>query len=411
MVYLAQAGLWSNLNFVTISLLGLLLSIAFANFVPKETFGTYQYLLTLSALISAITLAGMNTAVAQSVSRGFEGDLRASVRIQLLWSSVPTMLGLVGGLYYYIQGNSALALGLSVVSLLSPLVSVFNTYTAYLNGKQDFRRVSLYATSISLVYYVAIFLCVLWWKDAIALIFVNLLTNALATTFFYFRTLKIYKPSKETDPHTIPYGIDLSFMNTIGTIALQLDSMLVFHFFGPIELAIYSFASAFPERVGGMFKFVGTAALPKFAVKTPREVRKTILIKTIRAAVAGSIVAALYILFSPTLFHFIFPEYLEAIPYTQLYAGIIITTAASIPITALYALRLRKKLYILNVVNLGTLIGLQISLLFVYGIAGVLLARIISSTIGILLALLLLIKWKDPLEDIASNEAGLIHKR
>ncbi|MGH7174938.1 MAG: hypothetical protein ACREGR_01095, partial [Minisyncoccia bacterium] len=75
MVYLAGAGFWSNLNFVIVSVFALLLSIAFANFLPKDVFGLYQYLLSLSALLTAITLASMNFAVSQSVARGFEGDL------------------------------------------------------------------------------------------------------------------------------------------------------------------------------------------------------------------------------------------------------------------------------------------------------------------------------------------------
>ena len=92
MVYLAQAGLWTNLNFVMVSVLALFLSILFANVLPRETFGMYQYLLSLSALLTALTLAGMNGAVSQSVARGYEGDLKAAVRIHLWWNIAPTTI-------------------------------------------------------------------------------------------------------------------------------------------------------------------------------------------------------------------------------------------------------------------------------------------------------------------------------
>lgn len=387
MVYLAQAGFWGNLNFVLVSGLALLLSIAFANLLPRDVFGFYQYLISLSALLTAITLAGMNTAVAQSVARGFEGDLRDTVRIQLLWSLIPTSIGLLGALYYFAQGNTALALGLVVISLLAPIWNVFNTYQAFLQGKREFKRLFTYGSGITLAYYISIFLCVLLWKNAVALVFVNLLSNAAATAYVYFRTLKTYQPNDKIDPHTIPYGMHLSVMNALGTIVTQLDSVLVFHFLGAVELAIYSFASLLPERVGSLFKFVGVAAMPKFANKTREEIAETILAKTLRAAGAGAILAIVYALFAPLIFHLLFPKYLDAIPFTIMYALVIITMAANIPTTALYALRMHRELYTFNIINPIVLLALQIPLLLTFGIPGILLARVISNTLNIALAL------------------------
>lgn len=390
MLYLARAGLWGNLNFVIVSVLGLLLSIAFANLLPRETFGIYQYLLSLSSLLTAISLVGMNTAVAQSVARGFEGDLQASVRTQLRWSMIPTLIGLASAGYYYIQGNGTLAVGLFLIALLSPATNVFNTYGAFLNGKRDFRRIFLYGTSINLTYYASIFLCVFLWQDAAALIFANLAANAFATLFFYLRTVEKYKPSDRTDERTISYGKHLSIMSAFGTAVTQLDSVLVFQFLGPIELAIYSFASMLPERVGGLFKFVTIAAMPKFSTQTRHEIQQAIVSKTARAALAGVILAGIYALLAPILFHILFPKYLDAIFFTQIYALIIITMAAKMPITALYALRLQRELYVFNIINPIILLALQVVLLLLFGIIGILMARIISDTINIVLALLLI---------------------
>lgn len=390
MVYLAQAGFWNNLNFVLVSIFALLLSIAFANLLPRDVYGTYQYLLALSSLITAITLAGMNTAVVQSVARGFEGDLRDTVRIQLIWSIVPTLIGVCGALYYYTEGNAVLSVGLVIIAVLSPATNAFNTYNAFLNGKREFRRIFTYGTVVNLIYYIFIFLCVSLWRDAIALVFVNLASNAIATAYFYFRTLKSYCPNHTVDPHTVRYGVHLSVMNAFGTLVTQLDSVLVFHFLGPAQLAVYSFASMLPERVGGFFKFVSSAALPKFSNKSRQEIAETILAKTLRAALAGAVLTLIYMLFAPFIFHLIFPNYLDAIPYTELYAFMIATMAANIPVTALFALRLHRELYAFNVVNPAILLLLQVPLLIYFGIPGILVARIISNTINILLALLFL---------------------
>lgn len=387
MVYLAGAGFWTNLNMVIVSVFALLLSIAFANILPREIYGTYQYLLSLSTLLAALCLTGMNIALSQSVARGNDGDLRPAVRLQLLWSIVPTAIGLFGAGYYAFQGNMTLALGVTVISFLTPAINAFNTYTAFLQGKREFKQLFVYGVLSNIAYYACMFPAIVIAKDAVILIFANLVVNALTMIWFYTRTLARYQPSDQTDPHTLPYGAHLSVMNAVGTIVAQLDSVLVFHFLGPAELAVYSFASLIPERVSGLFKFVTTAALPKFSVQSADEIRQHLIGKTLRAASAGVIVAVAYALSAPFLFSLLFPAYLTAAFYSQVYALMIITVAANIPAAAIVALRMNRELYAFNIGTPFILLALQVVLLLNFGIIGILLARVISNTCNILLAL------------------------
>ncbi len=391
MVYLAQVAWWNNLNFIIVSILALGLSIAFANLLPREEYGLYQYLLSLSSLLAAFTLGGMNSAVTQSVARGYEGDLRAAVRVQLLWGVIPAAIGLMGGLYYLAQGNYILGSGLVIIALLTPATNAFNIYGAFLTGKREFKRIFLYGSISNTAYYSTIFITVFFFRNALALVFVNLAANAASTTFLYFRTLRAYKPNEQTDARTIPYGMHLSVMSGFGTIITQLDSILVFHFLGAVELAVYSFATLLPERVASLFKFVSNAALPKFANQTLEEIRRTIVSKTLRTAFAGAIVTIAYIIVAPIFFHLLFPKYLDALPYTILYSFVIITVAGSgVGQAALVSQRLHRELYVFNIGTPLILLVLQVPLLLLYGITGILMARIISNTINILMALLLL---------------------
>ena len=392
MVYLAAVGLWTNLNYVITTILAFLLSVAFANLLPREAYGTYQYLLSLSALLTAIGLSGMGGAVAQSVARGYEGDLRAGMRAQLLWSIVPTVIGLAGAGYYAFHGNSAIAIGLAIIALLAPATDAFRVYGAFLGGKREFKRVFIYGNIVNTVYYVAIFATIFLSKNAIILILVNLAANFAATAFVYRRTVKTQVSNDRTDRETVPFGAHLSVMNAFGTVINQLDSVLVFHFLGPIDLAVYSFATMLPERLGGMFNFIGTAAFPKFANRTLAELRGSILAQTVRATLASAIGTVAYILAAPLLFRLLFPKYLDAIPYTQLYAVVILLLSANLVSIALQAKRLKAELYVMSFVNPVTLIALQIPLLLMYGITGMLVARILSDALGVLIGLLLLFR-------------------
>lgn len=101
MIYLASSGWWLNLDVAIQSTLSLLLSITLANLLLPTVYGTYQYLVSIAALVAALCLSGMNSAVTQAVARGHEGVLRTSINFQLRWSVVPATLTLIGAVYYF----------------------------------------------------------------------------------------------------------------------------------------------------------------------------------------------------------------------------------------------------------------------------------------------------------------------
>ncbi len=390
MVYLVKTGFWVNLNFIITSVLAVLLSVAFANFLSPETYGTYQYLLSLSALASALMLGGMTNAVTQAVARGYEGALRTSVRAQLQWAVVPGILSIAGAIYYFLHSNNEIGIGLVCIAFLTPLVNTFSTYAAFLNGKKEFKKGFQFNLIITITYYVSIFIAIIFLKNAPLLLLVNIGVNTIATAYVYWKTLKSYRPNDSVDPETIPYGKHLSVINAFGTILTQLDSILVFHFLGPINLAVYSFATMIPEKASGFFNFIGVASLPKFSNQTHASIKENILPKLARVAVFASLATIAYILCAPYLFHLLFPRYMNTVWYTQVYAVIIVLLAVlNMITTALIAKQLKRELYIVGLLNPLLLVFLQIPLLLSYGILGMLFARILTDSIAIVVTLFL----------------------
>ncbi len=47
---------------------GLILTIAFANFLDKESYGTFQFIIAVGSVLSAFTLSGMATALFTEVA-------------------------------------------------------------------------------------------------------------------------------------------------------------------------------------------------------------------------------------------------------------------------------------------------------------------------------------------------------
>ena len=175
MVYLAKGGFWLNANMVITSIFAFVLSIAFARLVSKEVYGTYQFVISVSSIIGAFTLTGMNTSVTQAVARGFEKVFPDSVKIQIKFGIIPVVIGLGISIYYLINQNLILSASLVVVALLLPLTNALNTWAAFLGGKKEFGDYFKYSQIVNIAYYAGITLIILFITTAIFLVIANYL--------------------------------------------------------------------------------------------------------------------------------------------------------------------------------------------------------------------------------------------
>ena len=110
MVYLFKGGSWLTLGNIISSVSALLLTIAFANLITKETFGSYKYILSFVGILSIPTLFGMGTAVVRAVARGHEGSLISALKMKIRWGFWGSLIGILLSGYYYFQGNGILAI-------------------------------------------------------------------------------------------------------------------------------------------------------------------------------------------------------------------------------------------------------------------------------------------------------------
>jgi len=392
MVYLATSGFWVNVSSITITLFSLALYIVFARFLPKEVYGTYQYLLSLSAIIGTFTLSGMNTAVARAVARGHEGTYRASIAMQLKWALIPCIGALIGALYYAIQGNMLLAIGLFLIGVATPFVTAFNTYGAFLTGKKDFRRLFLYNFSLNVPYYGGLILAAFYFKSALVLLAVNLAVNAIVLALLYRQTLRTFKPNDEVDAETFSYGKHLSAMGIFSALIGQIDNVLVFHYLGAVDLAIYSLATAIPDRIAGFSRFFSLTSAPKFANKSEEEIRSSIGPKLLKLTFVALIGAFLYMFVAPFLFTFFFPQYVTSIPFSMLYAFGMVGTAGGVALSALSSQQRTKDLYVFNIVTPIIQLSLQLGGVLLYGLWGLVFGKTLSTLLTSLFSVFLLLR-------------------
>ncbi len=379
MVYLVKNSFWVSANTVITSVFAFALSVAFARFVGKETYGTYQFLLSLSSILGALTLTGMNSAVTQAVARGFEGVFKNSVKTQIKFGVIPFLVGVATALYYLINGNQTLSLSILIVASLLPIANALNTWSYFLGGKKDFKNSFLYGQIINFIYYVGMIFCIFIFPNAIILISINFLLLTISNLIVYFIVINRYKPNENNEEEALSYGKKLSLSSILPAIALNIDNILVFHFLGAASLAIYAFASNIPERLGGFLRPISTIAMPKFSEKDPEIIKQILPQKTFQLFVIAAVAGLFYILIAPFIFKIFFPSYLESVIYSQVYAiAIIINITGSLSLMSMFAKR-SNKIHTLNI----TYPVFNIAILsiggYFFGIWGIILGKITSN--------------------------------
>jgi O-antigen/teichoic acid export membrane protein len=374
MVYLAKGGGWLMVGRAISMLSVFLLSVAFANLLPKETYGMYKYIISVVSLLGLFTLSGMGTAVSQSVARGFEGTLKPAIRAEIRWGLIGGLLALLMGLYYLVNHSNMLAICFGMVGLILPFTNVYYLYSFVLQGRKMFDRAVKYDSLVQITYTLAAFAALVLTRN----LYVMLVVYLLSLSLFQYVTYRLVKKglglNDKIDPAAVGYGKHLSLMGVLGLATLA-DQILVYHLLGPVQLAIYAMAIAPPEQLKGVLKMVMQLALPKFATQTKEMVKAAVFRKIWVFSAFISLGVVVYIFFAPIFYGYIFPKYLESIVLSQIYVISLIASAALLPVSAFQAVGATKELYKLNLS--GTVIQLILLIVGIYfwGLPGAIAAR------------------------------------
>ena len=378
--YFVSGGFWKTAGTIISNVLAALLMVAFANFLPKETYGLYRYILSLVGILTTFSLTGMNASVTQAVAAGNEGALKSSVRYQLKWNFIMTAASWALAVYYLWNQNTAIAISLFILGLTTPLAYAFNTYGAYLEGKQDFKRKSIYATWSVIIYTAGMLPAVYFGKGIIWLILIYAATSLAANFILYVKTLKVHSPPENKAEDAIAYGRHLTYLNLANPILGQVDNIILGHFWGVDQLAVYSLARAIPDKIGPFIKQIVNLGMPKLAAKSIQEVESVFNKRLLQSFTIGALLAAGYIITAPFIFKYVLPQYLESIFYSQILAT---TLVFIVPATYLGAVFDSQKMQTrpLFVASRFIMSGFKILLYVVFGIYGGILGLVFAQII------------------------------
>lgn len=387
MLYLAKGGFWLSLGQVISLVASFALSLAFANLMPPEVYGTYRYVLSIFGILAIPTLAGLNISLNRAVARGYDGSAREVLKTKITWGVLGGIGGLAVALFYYLHGNTQLMICFLIAAAFLPFMDSFDIYGAILHGKKDFKTATKYSIIPQIIAASVMIATLVLTKNIYFIILAYFVSWTTLRFIFLKLALRNVKLNGQKDPNTISYGKHLSLMGIIAIIAAYFDRLLVFHYWGAVEVAIYSIAIAPPEQIKGVLSNIHNLAFPKFAQRADSEIRAGMKGKFIRSFLLGVLVVGAYIVTAPYIYHFFFPKYSASIFLSQLFSLSLLNISFGPAETYLSAKMKVKELYFVN--TFTPIFQIIIMALFTIwqGLIGLIIARIITRYVGTLLNL------------------------
>jgi len=371
MVYLARGGFWLTVGQIAMAVSGIILAIILANWLSPESYGIYKYVLSVTGLLILTSLTGMNTAIIRTVSNGFEGAFSATLKKRIQWGMIGGLIGICVAGYYWYQADHTLAIAFLSASIFIPFIDSFNLYSSFLNGRKYFKQFGLYNLIFFIGLVVALGLSVFFSRNILLIIIAYFFYNTFMRLFFLLYIGKKFKLNSETEKDTIQYGKHLSLQNIIMNISDYFDKILIFYLLGPIQVAIYSIATIPIQQIRGpQLRGFGRLVLPKVSNRSLGELKASLPRKIFILSLIIVPLVALYIFIAPYIYRLIFPQYIESIIYSQVFALTLLSFPMMLVTNILLAHSLKKQLYILRIISPVLKIVLLAVLLPVYGIWG-----------------------------------------
>lgn len=394
MIYLARGGFWLSIKTALSMLVAFGLSVAFANLLPRDIYGEYKYVFSIFGLLAIPTLLGMGTSVTKSVSQGYEGTPVAAIKMKIQWGMLSSVASAAVAVYYFLHGNIGLAGAFGIVAIFIPFVDTFSLFNAITTGKKLFKVSVVYETIIQLITAVAIAVT-LFLTDDLFLILVVYFTSYTVVRLIIFQiVMKKHTTNRKIDSHALTYGKHLSVMEVLGVISGTLDSILLWQFLGAGPLAVYSFARAIPMQINGALKKITVLAFPKFAERDFQSTKGGLTPKLVKMFLLIAIIVIVYIIAAPYIYGAFFPQYTDAIIYSQVFALSLLLFPQKFIATLFQAHARKKALYISSTITPIIRIVLAFILIPSFGIMGAIFTELGARAINMLIISFMFIRMR-----------------
>lgn len=373
---LIKGGLWVYISYFVNILVGLLLTFFYANYVSKEVFGQFNFVLSILSMLGFFTLVGMNQALTFAISEGYEGNFKKAISQTLRFSIIGSIILLFLS-FFYLNKSPGLSPSLIFIALIFPLYAISTYYQSFLFSKRKFKYISLINIGGSILSLITLIFVITSVNSTLTILIALLMPPLFINLYFTYRYF-ISTQSLKINQTFLRLGWHLSSTNSIHFLTKSIDKFLIGLFLPFEQLAIYAFAQVLPDQGYAIFKHLNTLITPEIAEAGKKNLKLNILKGYLIALLTVGFGIVIYFILSPLFFSIFFPRYLDSLFISQIYSLVLLSIPTTFLNLAFQKLKVSKIFYLQEFSLIITLIvGIYI---FVpqYGIVGAIIAQILA---------------------------------
>ncbi len=393
LVYLAKGGFWINIRQFLAMAFSLLTALLFGRYVSQEVYGEYKYLVSIFSLLTTLTLTGLGSGVMQAIARGNEGTLPKAFWLNLRWS-VFACAGAIGYAGYQLaQGNTTQGIALLLIAVTFPFIRSFQLAESFYTGTRQFQKNALLKGTADTLLFLAVAIVAIWTNNVLLILCAFLFTSLISEGTIYLYTRSRITHLERVEYDVFSFSKHLSVTGIVSSIAGQADKLLVYHVLGAVPLAVYTFALAIPKQFRTAVSFVAPLAKPKYAVMEEHQVRTSVFHKFVLSQAILIPATIVYWLAAPWIYQTFFPQYVESVTASRLYA-LIFPLFGNFSFIAFETQKKTRETYLSTLIPSVIQIALMVACIFPFGINGVILATLIAKYGSTLYSLLLVSRMR-----------------
>ncbi len=390
MLYAVRGSFWIMFGKIGIAFLAFLKMIAFGRWADQDVYGTYSFVISMAAILAIFSLPGIGTSLIKAVAMKKEGTLDLAIKEKLKFSLLGSFTAFAVSLWYLSQQNTVLGLAFLVVAIFLPFQSSFPLFQSFWIGRKDFEKQGKYSLAVMGLTTLVMIPIIILTNNPLLIILAIFLSQSVFNGILFLKTIQ-QKKNNDIFPEAISFGKSLTVMGAISQFAQHVDKIILWKFFGPVQLAIYSFAQVPIQQIREAIP-ITHLALPKIGERSAREMKESIMNKfkklfflSVPLAVIGAVV-------SPYFYKILLPQYIDSIPYFQAFCFLVALSPFALLGVVLVAEMRKKEIYIKQISTPILKMLLFLSLIPFWGIWGVVIAILVAETFSGLLSLYFFLK-------------------
>lgn len=299
---------------------------------------------------------------------------------------------LLMAIYYIFQSNTPLGISLILTSIGLPIFQSYDSFEYFWNGKKNFKKSMSYNAASTIIPLLLLIITLLFSKNLIIIIGVFISSNALSNYIFTKKTLS-ETVNDDVDSESFDLGKKLTIIQGIETLNTYVDKIFIWSLLGSVNLAIYSFAQI-PISKMQQLAPIQILSLPKLSTQDIKQEKTQILKNCFKLFIVSILITSCFIKFIPLLFNIFFPEYIEAIRYSQFLGLLLLMIPFTYINTAMVADSRGNDLTVIQTISLVLKLILFCILVPTYQIWGIIFTTILTELIKNILLLSYFIKGK-----------------